>query len=97
VRPTPLAIGLLGLAPHASQAERTKARIALALRAADGGYALVETFETDGGDRVKEDAAFTALEELAERMDAQAVICGGVFNRHRVEQVAWRARLVVIG
>ena len=80
---------------NATQAERTQARIALALKAAAEGYALIQTYETDGSG-VKEDVAFQALEELAVELDAQALVYSGDVDLRRVHEVADRVRLVVL-
>lgn len=93
--PRPLAVGLLHTSAHASQPERTRARIALTLAAAEEGYALIETYET-GGNPLREDAAFGAIEELATRLDADAVIHAGNADLVRVHDVAERLHLTII-
>ena len=93
--PRPLALGLLNTAAHASHAERTRARIGLTLTADDEGYALIETYEI-GGSPIRDDAAFAALEELAQRMEADAVVLDGDVDLARVRELAQRLRLVVV-
>lgn len=94
--PPPYAVGLLYLSPAATPRERSEARIALALRAAAEGYALIETYEC-GGNGLREDAALEALEELAFRLDAVAVFYAGPVNVVRVQDIARRVRMVVTG
>lgn len=91
----PLAVGLMQAAPHATQAERTQVRIALALAAARHGYALVETYETSGN-VVMDEVALREMEALAIRLDADAVVYAGEVDRPRVEEVAARVRMVVV-
>jgi hypothetical protein len=91
----PLAIALLHLPEGtAAPAGRTQARVALALRANDAGYALVETFEFGAGG-LRDDLQFQAVEELAAQLDVQALIVAGAVDPDRVEKVAARWRLVV--
>jgi hypothetical protein len=94
--PRPLAVGLIRMEPQALRFERTSARIALAVRTNEEGYALLEVFETDGTS-LQDAAAFRALEELASRYDVQAVVCAGAVNQEQVERLAERIRLMVIG
>ena len=94
-RPRPLAVGLVHQPVSALPTERKQARIALALHANHEGYALVETFEV--GDSPSRDAAtLLALEELAQRMEATAVIVSGDVDREKVEAIAEWVRMVVI-
>jgi hypothetical protein len=65
----------------------------MALLAHSKGYSLIETFETNA---LKEDAAFRALEELAVRLDADALVVTGPVDAPRVHEMADRVRLVVI-
>jgi hypothetical protein len=95
IYPRPNAIGLVHLSASAPQAQRTEARIALAVRAAEEGYALIETYET-GGNRLKEDVALQALEDLASRLDVVAVFYSGDVNHARVREIAERLRLVIM-
>jgi hypothetical protein len=74
--------------------KRADLRISLTLHAADEGYAVAEVFEVGAG-HARDEAAFAALEELAERIDAQAVVMSGPVDRARVEDVAGRVRLMV--
>jgi len=68
----------------------------LALFANDEGYALVETFEV--GDSATRDAAtLLALEELAHRVEAVALIVSGNVDREKVEAIAEWVRMVVVG
>lgn len=96
IYPPPYAVGLLYVSPIATLRDRSEARIALALRAAQEGYALIETYEC-GGNALNEDVALEALEELAFRLDAVAVLYAGPVNMVRVQDIAKRVRMVVIG
>jgi hypothetical protein len=93
--PGPLAVGLLQVPQHTSQAARTRARIALALKAAAEGYALIETFEA-GSNGLQEDVAYLALEDLAVQLDAGALVYAGDVDLARVQDVADRARMVLV-
>jgi hypothetical protein len=92
----PLALGLIQV-PEGSweTATRSQARIALALRANKEGYALVETLEV-GVNGLKDNAQFATLEELAVRLDAEALLVSGEVDEERVEEMAGRLRLVVV-
>jgi urease gamma subunit len=70
-------------------------RVSLALRAAREGYAMAEVFDV-GDPLVKDEAVFAALEELAGRIDAQAVVIAGRVDRARVHDIADRVRLMVL-
>ena len=96
----PLALGLIQLGliqvPEGTRGTaRSAARIALALRANEEGYALVETLEV-GGNGLKDDAQFQALEELAVRLDIEALLVSGPVDEAWVEELAGRLRLVVV-
>jgi hypothetical protein len=93
--PRPLAVGLIQTPSKDRHLERTRSRISLALWTNEEGYSLLEIVETDGS-TAKDDAAFQALEELAERYEVQAVACAGPVDRERVEELAERERLMVI-
>ena len=95
VYPGSLAVGLPHLPTNASQAERTQARIALALKAASDDYALIETFETNGN-AVKDEAAFQSLAELATRLDAEALVHAGGVDLHRIRAIAEHVRMVLV-
>jgi hypothetical protein len=95
VSPRPLAIGLLHLPEGAAAAKRTRARVALALRANAEGYALLETFEF-GVRGLRDDLQFQAVEDLAARLDVQALIVGGAVDGERVEKLAEQWRLLVM-
>lgn len=95
IYPRPNAVGLVQHPVSASQAQRTEARIALAVRAAEEGYALIETYET-GDNRLKEDLALQALDDLASRLDVVAVIYSGDVDYVRLRAIAERLRLIMI-
>ena len=91
----PLAVALLHLPEcTTTPAGRTRARVALALHANATGYALVETFEF-GASGLRDDLQFQAVEDLAGRLDVQAVIVAGAVDPYRVEKLAAQWRLVV--
>jgi hypothetical protein len=90
-----LAVGLLHHRPFASQSERSRSRINLALLAASHGFALVEVFET-GSNGLREDIAFQELEAVARQVDAVAIVWSGNVDLARVRDVADRLRLVII-
>ena len=86
-----LAVGLF-----ASEGEpgRREARLHVALWAARKGYALAEAFAVPPEPSVPD--AYVAAEDLAVRVDAQAVLVSGDVDRERVEGLAERARLMVL-
>jgi histidine ammonia-lyase len=84
-----LAVGLF--TSEGDDASR-EARLQLALWAAREGYALVEAFVVAAG---QAENAYVAAEDLAVRVDAQAVLVLGDVHRERVEKLAQRARLMV--
>jgi hypothetical protein len=90
-----LALGLMYASASATQAQRTQDRIDLAIRAADAGYALVETYETSGHG-IQEDLAFEALEMMATRLRTRALVYSGDVDLQRVNEVAKRIRLLVL-
>jgi len=67
----------------------------LSLFANAEGYALVETFEVDGS-ATRDAATLLALEELAQRVEAVAVIVSGDVDREKVEAIAEWVRMVVL-
>ena len=93
--PRPLAVGLVHQSANALTIERGQARIALSLFANAEGYALVETFEVDGS-ATRDAATLLALEELAQRVEAVAVIVSGDVDREKVEAIAEWVRMVVL-
>jgi len=94
-RPRPLAVGLVHQPVSALPSERKQARIDLALHANAEGYALVETFEVDDS-ATRNAATLLALEELAQRVEAVALIVSGDVDREKVEAIAEWVRMVVI-
>jgi hypothetical protein len=92
----PLALGLIQVPEGAWEtATRSQARIALALQANKEGYALIETLEV-GVNGLKDDAQFATLEELAVRLNVEALLVSGPVDGARVEELAGRLRLVVV-
>jgi hypothetical protein len=91
----PLALGLIQLSEGAWEtAAVSQARITLALQANEEGYALVETLEV-GVNGLKDDAQFATLEELAVRLNAEALFVSGAVDEERVQEMAGRLRLMV--
>ncbi len=86
------AVGLIDVSMHGATAREL--RLAVSLRAAEEGYAVAEVFDLRG-DPQSDAAAYVVAEELAERVEAQAVFVMGTLDRARVEELAARARLVV--
>ena len=93
--PHSLALGLLGPPPRATPLGRVEARIALALLAARHGYALLETVETTGTP-ADLSIALGLVEDLAIRLDVDALAVDGHLDQDRVEDLAARVRLVVL-
>jgi hypothetical protein len=91
----PLALGLLHIAPGTPAGARTRARVALALRANRDGYGLVETLEF-GTSTLKDNLQFDSLEDLATRLDAQALVIAGPLDAGRIHEIADHLRLVVV-
>lgn len=91
----PLALGLLQVAPGTPAAARTRARVALVLRANRDGYGLVEILEF-GASTVRDDLQFHALADLATRLDAHALVVAGPLDMGRVHEIADQVRLVVV-
>lgn len=92
----PLALGLLQVPEGEWEtATLSQARIAVALQANAEGYALVETLEV-GVNGLKDDAQFATLEELAVRLDAEALLVSGQVDEERVQEMAGRLRLMVV-
>jgi hypothetical protein len=92
--PRPLAVGLVGLPPHASYQQRSRARIALALAVNERGYALVETVEL-GSSAVADDAALFAVERLLAELDVQSLVIDGPVDERALRDVADAGRVVV--
>lgn len=92
--PRPLAVAVVGTIGGSDRA-RLDRRLAVALRANEEGYALLEMFEVNGT-REGDDVACRALELLAGRYDIQALICAGPVDRGRLAELAATLRLVVI-
>jgi hypothetical protein len=90
----PLAVGILRAERYASVSTRSRMRVALALFANDEGYALAETFEVDGN-AMRDEATMRGVAELAERLDAEALIVSGAVDRKALEEIADRVRMVI--
>jgi nucleotide-binding universal stress UspA family protein len=93
--PRPFAVGVLALAdpddPNHAEARRA-GRLDVALDAYKDGYFLIDTVET--GDR--EGGGYPAIEALAARTGADALVVRGSADRPRLESVAARCRLMII-
>jgi hypothetical protein len=90
-----LALGLLGPPPRATPRDRLQARIALALLAAEHGYALLETIETTGTP-TDLGIALDLIEKLALALDVDALAVDGHMDPVSIEDLAARVRLVVL-
>ena len=86
-----LAVGLLWVDPCGPPVRAL--RLALSLRAAREGYAVAEVFQLR---RSRDEAVYDRAEQLAVDLDAQAVFIMGAVDRGRVDELAERARLVVV-
>jgi hypothetical protein len=92
--PRPVALAVVHFGEHLTDRERRAARVDLALKANDEGYALAEMFEIDPR-RFRELAVLAAFAELAERLDASHVFIAGDVDRSRVEEIADDVRMTV--
>ncbi len=92
--PRPLVIGLLGLDPYASPAQWHADRAVVEASAEREGYSLLEIFEVTGEGWV-DDATYSAVEGLATRAGAVALMTRGSVSRKRVAQIAGRCGLTV--
>jgi hypothetical protein len=93
--PKPLAIGLIRYPRAAASSVRRRARQALMARAEVEGFAVTEVFEVDGT-RTKDVDVLAALEALALRVGAQAVLTVGAISLAGLAVTARRAELAVI-
>ena len=91
----PVALGLVHHRVFASDAERRRIRIAIALTAGTEGYSLAEIIEVDGVG-VTEDSALATLDHLSGDLDARALFVLGTCDQERVGGIASRRRLRVI-
>ena len=89
----PLAVGLLSL-PGALHHRRRRARLQIALRAHDEGYALLETVDASAP-LIGLDGALEAIGQLSEQHDVRAVLVLGL-DREQVVDVAGRHGLVTV-
>ena len=91
----PLIIGVLQLPPYVTHSQRSQARVALTIHAQTEGYALLEIFEVSG-QPVKDDAAYAAIEDLADRTDAHALLLAGRVDRRRLARIAHEVQMNVL-
>jgi len=90
--PRRLAVGLLRGPARQPAASWIEARVQVALRANDLGYALIETFELTGladVDRV----ALALSESWSRRLDVDCLLLAGMDPDDRIVALADRARL----
>ena len=92
--PRPLLIGLIQ-AHELTPPKRFAIRTSLALSTNEEGYALLETFEVTG-DPMTDEGTYAAVEDLAARLDAQALMVSGLVDLERVKEIGERVRLVVL-
>jgi hypothetical protein len=95
ISPRPLALGLLHFPEGTGTSERSRARVSLALRANNRGYALLETFGF-GMSGLRDDLQFQEVEDLVARLDVQGLIVAGAIDVERVEKLAELWRLILI-
>jgi hypothetical protein len=93
--PKPLAIGLIRYPRAVAESVRRRARGALMARAEVEGFAVTEVFEV-GDTPVKDVDTLAALEALALRVGAQAVLTVGAISLAGLAVTARRAELAVI-
>jgi hypothetical protein len=96
--PHPLAVGLFRVPPGASDQQRRRARIEIALCAGTEGYALMETFDLDDSLR-GEDETLQSVRALGERHALHALIVAGPLNpadRSRVDDLADELQLISV-
>jgi hypothetical protein len=90
-----MAVGVFGTVAQLRRAGRADARIHLALRANEEGYALLETFEVNGNP-VKDEVTYLAVEALSRRVDAAALLISGLVDEARLETIAADVRMVIV-
>jgi hypothetical protein len=77
--PRGLLIGLLCMGFDAHPCQIQEARLQLAVRTNDDGYALLETFHVIG-DPMRDEGTYAAVEALARRFDADALLVLGAID-----------------
>lgn len=92
--PHPLAVGVLCL-PGALADRRRRARLQIALRAHDEGYALLETVDASAP-FIGMDGAMAALTQLSQQHDVRAVLVLGGVDADSVDAVARDYHLVTV-
>jgi hypothetical protein len=93
--PNPLAVGLFHLPENALADRRRRVRIEIALRANREGYALLETFDTNGSDHGLVDA-LDAIRALADHHDVHALLILGPVDQQKVEDLAYTHTLIIL-
>lgn len=88
--PRPFAVGVLALADPGDAAMRSAGRLEVALEAYKHGYFLIDTIETGPSG-----AGYLAVELLAARNGADALIARGPVDRNQLDGIADRQRLLV--
>jgi hypothetical protein len=88
----PLAVGVLNVAPGASEAERRRLRLDFALSANAQGYFLLETVEVDGR---RNHPGYAHAEDLAVRADADAFFVLGAVDLRRLRATADQVRMTI--
>jgi hypothetical protein len=93
--PNPLAVGLFQLPENALADRRRRVRIEIALRANREGYALLETFDTNGSTHGLADA-LDAIRALAGHHDVHALLVLGQLDQQKIEDLAYTHTLIIL-
>lgn len=93
--PHPLAVGLFQAPLGASDQQRRRARIEIALCANSEGYALLDTFDLDDSLRGP-DETLQAVRAIGQRHDLHALIVAGPVDRERIDELADELRLITV-
>ncbi|GAB3239147.1 hypothetical protein [Kineosporia babensis] len=93
--PHPPAVGLFRAAPGASDQQRRRARIEIALCAGAEGYALLETFDLADSLR-DEDETLQAVRALGNKHGLHALIVAGPLERTRIDELADELQLITV-
>lgn len=86
-RALPVAIAVMRSHRAMSTGDWRRARASVAHRVAREGYALLETFDVVG-DAALDESVYDAVESMATRGEASALIVSGAVDRSRVDGIA---------
>ncbi len=93
--PHPPAVGLFRAPPGASDQQRRRARIEIALCAGSEGYALLDTFDLADSLRGV-DETLQAVRSLGQRHGLHALIVAGPVERDRIDELADEMQLITV-